>query len=279
MNNFSTSQIPAVVINLTRHPDRLTWFLNQAMQAGITVERIDAVDANDPGTIDDLKSIEANGALLSNAELACIMSHRKAWQQLIDSPHDYIAIFEDDVYLSKDTPSLLSQDFAALGVNILNLESPIGKVCYRHTAETEICGRTIHRLLTKAYGAAGYIISRNCAQRLLVISQHCSEPVDVILFDDKSPITKDFLVFQIIPAACIQDNVMSLMLGRQGRFESAIAIISKDDQDRRKTARKKNRSIISCRKFFQYLRCIRNGAKIFGQRDYVPFDLGSPSIK
>ena len=42
------SQVPAVVINLERHRDRLAWFVDQAKRAHIDVETLTAVDASDP---------------------------------------------------------------------------------------------------------------------------------------------------------------------------------------------------------------------------------------
>ena len=267
-------QIPAVVINLTRHRDRLKWFFDQAESASIEVEVISAVDASDVNNWNRIENHRASNSLLSRAELACIISHRCAWKMLLESHHQHIAVFEDDVHLSKDMREILSQDFSALNMDLVKLEVPIGKVCCSKHAQGVIQGRKLHRLLTKAYGAAGYVISRRCAQHLLDITQRCSEPVDAILFDNKPHFSAVFPVFQLTPAACIHDNIVALLHGRTGLFESAIAASSEEDQRNRKAAGKRKRSIVSSRKLFSYLYCIRNGARLIRHKNYVPFDLG-----
>ncbi|MBP8275885.1 MAG: glycosyltransferase family 25 protein [Propionivibrio sp.] len=272
------SQVPAVVINLERHRDRLAWFVDQAKRAHIDVETLTAVDASDPINWERIESHRATNSLLSRAELACIISHRCAWQMLVDSHYQHIAVFEDDVHLATDMGEILSQDFSELNADLVKLEVPIGKVCCSKRTQGVIQGRKLHRLLTKAYGSAGYVISRRCAQHLLKATQSCSEPVDAILFGNKPPFSDVFPSFQLTPAACIQDNIVALFHGRLGRFESAIAAASEEEQCNRKAANKRKRKIVSFRKLFSYLYCVRNGAKLIRHKDYVPFDLGPGAL-
>lgn len=275
MNETTKVQIPAVVINLARHRDRLEWFFLQTKRAGINVTPITAVDGSDTRNWRQIEDYRADNSLLSRAELACIISHRRAWQMLVDGGHLHMAVFEDDVHMSTDMGKVLSQDFSALDVDLLKLESPIGKVCCSKHSQGTIEGRGLYRLLTKAYGAAGYVISRRCALHLLGTTQKCSAPVDAILFDTEPHFSSVFPALQLSPAACIQDNIVALLDGRAGRFESAIAAASEEDQRKRKAENKRKRGFISSRKLASYLYCIRNGAKLFRHKDYVQFDLGS----
>jgi glycosyl transferase family 25 len=277
MSEFTAGPpIHAAVINLARHPERLECFMAAADRAGLTVERIDAIDANDDTVRAQIEGIRHEGSKLSNAEAACILSHRKAWQWLLDSQDSFLAVFEDDVYLSEDMRQLLSPDLLTADLDLVKLEIPTGKVSYCRKAYAGFLGRRLHRLLTKANGSGGYIVSRKCAQRLLEVSGDCSEPVDFILFDDKSPIWRDFSVLQVVPAACIQDTILSKFNGVSERFSSAIAMDSRDEQAQRKIQNKKNKKQVSFKKLRRYLHCIRNGANPFKYKQLVPWDLGFP---
>ena len=50
-------------------------------------------------------SISLENSQLSDGEKACFLSHLCLWKKCIDKKLDYIAVFEDDVYLGKDANS------------------------------------------------------------------------------------------------------------------------------------------------------------------------------
>jgi glycosyl transferase family 25 len=271
--------IQSVVINLKRHHDRLSWFMENALKVNLTVERIDAVDVHDQSVqtqIDEFMQIES---ALSRAEAACFLSHRKAWERLLDSQEPYIAVFEDDVHLSKDISNLLSPELVPEGIGLIKLEYPLHRVAYVHKAYAKIMGRKLHRLLTNAYGAAGYIVSRECAKRLLELSATFREPVDVFLFDQESPLWQEFSVLQVVPAACIQDHALSQLNKASILFKSAIEAERKDMGVKREAMKLKRKRLFSNIKMPRYISCILKGANPFRYRDYVTLDLGSHSVE
>lgn len=77
------------------------------------------------------------GAGLSRAEAACILSHRKAGQLLIESNDDYLAIFEDDVHVAADLSSVLASLIFQTGMDLVKLEIPTGKA-HRHKASVRL---------------------------------------------------------------------------------------------------------------------------------------------
>ncbi len=264
-----------VVINLARHNDRWEWVKANFNAAGLNIERLEAFDAKDPAAQPQIDAVVMPGAGLSRAEAACILSHRKAWQWLIESNDDYIAVFEDDVHVAADMSSVLNTSNLQTGMDLVKLEIPTGKASYRHKASYPLADRALHRLLSKACGSAGYIVSRRCAKRLLELSEACDEPVDIILFDDKSPIWQEFGVFQTVPAACIQDFLLAKRKNERGTFASAI----EDDRSNAKTARhiktRKGRRSIPLGKLGKYLRAIIRGAHPLHHKGIVPLELNA----
>lgn len=278
MNSPKTStSIPVVVINLERHAERLSWLSENARAVGLYFERIVAIDAKDQAARSEIESIRSPGNGLSDAEAACILSHRKAWKYLLASESSRLAILEDDLHLSRDLPRLLDSALIPEHAHLIKLEVPVGKVSYSKKPSARYLGRSLHRLFTKAYGAAAYIVSRQCALRLLEHTSHCEEPVDVVLFDDQSPIWREFGVLQVIPAPCIQDVNYCRLTMSMNRFESAI----EDDRAGIKAARKKltqgkkGRSL-PFKKLRRYLSCVRQGADPLRYKAHVPLDLGYP---
>ena len=268
-------RIPAVVINLSRHQDRLNWFMANAVRVGLDIERLEAIDASAPCNADAIQAFRGEDAALSPAEAACFLSHRRAWQHLIDSGEEYLAVFEDDAHLATDLPTLLDPALIPVGIELLRLEEPCGKISMTQRAQHAFGGRSIHRVLTRAYGAAGYILSRRCAARLLADTPTCAHPVDVVLFDDQWAMFNDFGVFQVVPAACVQDMNLHRHAPENKRFASEIEQGRLDTKDARKQ-RDKPEKRQRFRKLRRYLRCIQQGANPFHYRDYVPVDLGSP---
>lgn len=275
--NPSRTSIPAVVINLDRHADRLAWLSNNALTVKLKFERIVAVDAKDVAARHDIDSVRSAGSGLSDAEAACVVSHRKAWRYLLDSDSSHLAIFEDDLHLSRDLPQLLDSTLIPEHTHLIKLEVPSGKVSYSKQPSAGYLGRSLHRLLTKAYGAGAYIVSRQCAIRLLEYTDRCEEPVDVILFDDHSPIWREFGASQIVPAPCIQDVNYCRLTMSMGRFESAIENDRVEIKaTRKKLTQKKKGKSLPFKKLRRYLSCVRQGADPFRYKAYVPLDLGYP---
>jgi GR25 family glycosyltransferase involved in LPS biosynthesis len=234
------------------------------------------VDAGDPAHAAEIDAfLQGDATGLSRAEAACLLSHRHAWQRLLDGQDPFLAVFEDDVHLADDIRTLLAAELVPAGIDLIKLEWPLGKVSYARHAHAPYRSRSLHRLLTRAYGAAGYIVSRACARRLLEITASCRDPVDVVLFDDKSPIWREFPVLQVVPAPCIQDHALARLNQASVRFGSAIETGRQDVKAHRDQARRR-KAWFSTQKLRRYFSCVLNGADPFHYRRHVPLALGRP---
>lgn len=174
------------VINLDDRPDKFENAKSQLDAQNIQCERISAIRGNllDQVTIDTNYDAQANKKhylrTMSVGEIGCYMSHRKAWQKIIDENLDYAIILEDDC---KPEPEL--HRLPALLENLKNwdyikLTGPRG-------------GKTIEELakINDKFGIAHYnkvpiatpgqVVSRSGAETLLANSKPFHRPIDVDL--------------------------------------------------------------------------------------------------
>lgn len=185
------------IINLPRQKSRLNSILSHLSKCSIPFNIIDAVD----GTTFEEKqqSQHAPDALikLSKGQIACYLSHIKAWNAFIESGNQFAWILEDDsrikyIYARKLDRLInelnkidLSWDFIytyrgeprvlVYELNRLNLQSFIDK--FQRQSDYAISKH--FTLNAPCTCSAGYIISRNGAAKLIKLSKQITLPIDV----------------------------------------------------------------------------------------------------
>ncbi|GAB1137542.1 MAG: glycosyltransferase family 25 protein [Shewanella algae] len=93
------------VINLARSTERMAHITEQLNRVGVPFERIEGVDGNlltdeEIEQVSPAKLVQKNYyRALSKGEVGCSLSHKKAWQKIIDDDLDFAFILEDDIYL------------------------------------------------------------------------------------------------------------------------------------------------------------------------------------
>ena len=115
---------------------------------------------------------------LANGEIACFLSHRRAWQAIIDSGCDAGLIAEDDV-------AATSPDFLPLIKTVLDGMSPVDFVRFPMRARGEQGRRTwgvgqLHVIEPRlpALNMQMQIVGREAARLLLAASEEFDRPVD-----------------------------------------------------------------------------------------------------
>lgn len=174
---------------------------------GIAFEFFDAVTPTDISKYAQKLSIPIiNNQRLTDGEKACFLSHVALWQQMIDENLDYMAIFEDDVYLGNDAACFIKNDWLYFEFDIIKLETQhelvhIGKSIHHHG------NRTLNPLKSTHVGTAGYIISQSGAKRLLEFIKSIDEyeyyAIDHVMFGAYLSKGK---VLQLCPALCQQSD-------------------------------------------------------------------------
>jgi GR25 family glycosyltransferase involved in LPS biosynthesis len=114
-------------------------------------------------------------------EQACCLSHLTLWREFIQSSHDYLVVFEDDVEISSDFMPIIEklcvQDFLP---DFLKLSGQHERPCRKVTP----IGLKAYHLFLNAYGpidAACYILSKAGAKSLLAYCQNMHMAIDVLM--------------------------------------------------------------------------------------------------
>jgi len=199
------------LINLARRPDRLAAMSSQAEMLGLRLSRLDARDARDSdmGTIDQW--FQPGGPLgeIPRGDKCCSLSHRDAWQKLLDSGADYAAVLEDDVVLKDGARFVLRDtDWIPKGIDLIKLEhyGPPGQSVLLSDFAEIGHGFRIARMHSRHTGAAAYILSRRGAEILLAIPRF-DLPVDHLLFNpNNSTAFARLQPWQLLPTIARQQD-------------------------------------------------------------------------
>ena len=195
------------VINLDRSPDRLTAFTMESAKSGMAFERFSAID----GKLVSEEQLAAERAArfelqpINRFETALYLSHRTVWQKFADSGEAMCAIFEDDVVLAPNIMaafaliSTLSDQF-----DVVKLETTKRKVVIARAALAQSDDFLLSVLKSWHGGAAGYVLSRRGALKLLDKTTKLADPVDQVIFNPLSSVSRTLRILQLVPAVAIQ---------------------------------------------------------------------------
>ena len=115
------------VINLNRSADRLSQIKDQLERLNLPFKRVEAIDGNqleiEKSRVNHFKFNLSQNRRCENRELGCAESHRKVWNEIIESGDRYALILEDDVILPKHTKEFLHQIEKNLKLDVVNLSS------------------------------------------------------------------------------------------------------------------------------------------------------------
>ena len=180
------SSYKVFVINLDRSPQRLAGIKKQLDAIGIDFERIAAVDGANLGD-EEVERVAPTRVVsksyyraLSRAEVACSMSHRKAWQRIVDDDLDFGIVLEDDVELLDNFAGVIKLvatlpdrgwDFIKLFALRRGGEKNISKR-YDYMGHTFVI---YHRF---PLGFVGQAISRQGARAMLENLPYVTQPAD-----------------------------------------------------------------------------------------------------
>ena len=175
--NFPTSLSPAFdmyVINLDRMPERMSKFMARLAStdmAGLAPIRLSAIDGRKieveryvtPAALAQLQRAERLGYRERHYELTrggvgCALSHRAAWERLVQSDKDQAMICEDDAELDSSTLRNLHVQLAGIpdDWDILLL----GYWCVKCTSFST------HKEMQRFFGLHSYLIRRRAVAKI-----------------------------------------------------------------------------------------------------------------
>lgn len=209
------------VISLSSASQRRAHIEKEFSSRAVKFEFFDAIV---PATIEATAralGLGSSRTQLHPREVACLLSHVALWKKAVEEQLDYIAIFEDDIYLGEHADFFLaSSSWIPSQCRIIKLEAFYKRIVVM-TNPPAIALPHRRRLcfLGAAHmGGGGYILSNSVASDLLSFLTQRNEllPVDHVVFGIYPRETGD-VIHQMVPALCIQD--MNLAKG-QTRFPS-----------------------------------------------------------
>lgn len=172
------------VLNRESEKTRLEHFRIQAGRLRQSYARIDAIHADDVQASPDIELYdEAENTqhyyrALTMSEVATYISHRRAWQRMLDENLDFAIILEDDI--------VLANSFAYLARTVVQLEQPwhVLKLAEPYarvkSKGIERCGAsTLVQYPHIPLGTSAYIINREGAEAMLSWSKGFYRPLDV----------------------------------------------------------------------------------------------------
>ncbi|MFT7386961.1 MAG: glycosyl transferase family 25 [Candidatus Endobugula sp.] len=193
--------IDIYLINVRTATERREFQENQLKQLDLGYTLIEAVTTDDIS--DDLyqKHYYDWQRPMRVTEVACYYSHRKVWE-IIKQKQRPALILEDDVLLSKETPSILKkiEQVFLPNMELIVLENRNRKKWVQKHKEAMDDKNALVQLVQDRTGAAAYILWPNGAQKIL---EH-AEKSGISLADAHIFSCPDLKKYQLEPAAAVQ---------------------------------------------------------------------------
>lgn len=190
-----------LVINLTRRPDRLAFMLSQLDALELAFERVEAIDGRQD-------NVGSGTDLITPVEIACALSHRKAWQRFLATDAPLCLILEDDVLIAPEAKHLLNAPHdLPRDADIVRLETTLQRTLLGPGMRCGLTGHRAHRFHSQQRGTAAYIVTRRFAEHAVRHFTTPTDPIDDILTVVSSPNYLPNISYQIVPGLCIQADL------------------------------------------------------------------------
>lgn len=209
------------VISLAADSDRRQHIGDEFARQGLAFSFFDALNGEAGLSLAQRLGIRVRTDVLSAGEIGCLMSHIAVWQQALADEQEYIAVFEDDVYLSHQAAQVLDDAVwrPHPDIGFVKLETMHVPCLLDRRAVEPVAGLRVQRLWGNHWGSAGYIARRDMVQNCFdFVRQHeINKPVDDLLFAEMLAQMR-WGFYQMNPAVCIQDKTLM----EQERFTSLL---------------------------------------------------------
>lgn len=181
-------------INLDRSVERWASINRQASQLGLSIERFPAIDGS--------KLNPPPNFPVSPGAIGCFLSHRALWEAISHGRDDYALILEDDALLSPSLPEFLHDtSWLPKDADLVHIGAT-DPLCSIRGFGRMTKGRKLY-LSLKCTGTESYIISKQCASRLVIDMVSIDREFDQILFNGGRP---DLKIYKLNPGLATQDR-------------------------------------------------------------------------
>jgi len=168
----SPTGVPVFIISLERYPARRAPLCAQMDALSIPFEIIEGVDGWNltdreiAARYDAQRGMRERGRLMTRGEIGCAHSHQKVLRMIVERNLDLAVVFEDDAIVGPEFKAVW-QELGRLprGIDYVSLYSYNGVV--ERKAEMQLGDVALHRAPTQLWGSVAYVVTRECAQRLI----------------------------------------------------------------------------------------------------------------
>jgi glycosyl transferase family 25 len=192
-----------LVISMASSADRRALQLFQLQRLGLAFEFVDATTTADVPAPEMAHLQRRWARRLRDTEVACALSHRRAWE-IVSRSTEPMLIIEDDAILATDTPAILQAAAALKNVDCVNLETFGAKKTLGRRAPLGVGDYTVARIFRDSAGAAAYLLWPEGARKLL-----SSFKTMLPLADAAVNLTLNLRKVQVEPACAIQTSILS----------------------------------------------------------------------
>jgi glycosyl transferase, family 25 len=213
------AMLPVLVISLPEETARQSAIAAHLKERGFSYELFPATDGRKMNVLDHpgydaARRRRTHGRDLKPGELGCLLSHRAAYQHIVDNNLPHALLLEDDARFHEDTKAVLDLFLAKnFDYDIVRLlGSPkVAKGVHRKILPLY---KDFHlvRLLTAPGGAHATLISKAGAEKLLKATERFAFPIDTILGRTWETGIK---AYSIQPGLSVQDLSFESSIGEE----------------------------------------------------------------
>ena len=195
-----------LLINLDKSTDRLEQQRNQFNELGLEFERLPAVTIHDFSD-EDYERMAFNGQRpMKQSELACFLSHKKAWDYIVEH-NEPCVVLEDDAVLVKNFKNIIDDLNQLTDLDYVNLEVHGRKKTVAKKATYSVADHqySLLEIYIDRSGTGGYVLYPSGAKTLLEFMSKRA----IGLSDEFIHSCYALNAFQIEPAALLQSDKCS----------------------------------------------------------------------
>lgn len=248
--------VPVFYINLASRPDRRAFMEEQFNRLGIPAERVEAmIPADMPEITRQRQAALPVERRLSPNEIACSLSHRKAWRLMLERGAPCALFMEDDGVLSRHLPAILDDPALLVpSIDALQFETHRTSALLGRSVPTPQSGVVKQRLMSSSLGGAGYLLTNAFATELLADPRIDDVCHDVLIFSRDHGFLYKRRLFQVSPALVVQ----------VGHLDSPAADIARSDLTEGRRLRRRRKANNVSRHFASLGRQLKHVARIVG---------------
>ena len=194
------NSVKALVINLENSTDRMNFMRRQLNFLSIDYHRLEAIDGSKLSNEFYSKHLNNWERPLRKSEVACFMSHKKAWEYVVNENKPFL-VLEDDIILGSKTNEIINFLEEAPLYSFVNLETSYRRKFLSKRRFNIDNKFKLHELYHNKCGAAAYIIWPSVAKFLISnFKKDGAALADSAIYNNFFKLKQ----YQVMPALAIQ---------------------------------------------------------------------------